>query len=87
MEKSTEKRRISRTGIVISDAMDKTVVVQVERRYPHPVYKRIIRRSIKFLCHDEQDRCGVGDKVRIEESRPLSRRKRWRVKEVLVKAK
>ena len=71
---------------MVSDAMDKTVVVQVERRIPHPVYKRIVKRSAKFLCHDEENRCRKGDKVRITESRPLSKRKRWRVREIVTRA-
>ena len=86
MQKSRERRGGTKAGIVVSDAMDKTVVVQVERRIPHPVYKRIVKRSAKFLCHDEENRCRKGDKVRIMESRPLSRRKRWRVSEIVTRA-
>ena len=87
MNKTQERKRITQTGIVLSNAMDKTVVVEVERRNPHPVYNRIVRRSNRFMSHDEQNECQAGDKVRIIESRPLSKRKRWRVKEIIVKAK
>jgi small subunit ribosomal protein S17 len=87
MDKTLERKRITQTGIVVSHAMDKTVVVEVERRNPHPVYSRIVRRSNKFMCHDEQNVCQTGDKVRIIESRPLSKKKRWRVKEIVAKAR
>jgi small subunit ribosomal protein S17 len=66
-------------GVVISDKMDKTVVVLVERRVMHPVYKKFIRRSTKLAAHDEANSCKVGDRVRIQECRPLSRRKHWMV--------
>ena len=72
-------------GRVVSDQMDKTVVVSVERRFRHPVYKRVIRRSKKYLAHDEVNSCRPGDRVRIQETRPLSKRKRWRVVEILDK--
>jgi small subunit ribosomal protein S17 len=74
------------TGIVVSDKMDKTVVVRVERLVKHPIYHKTVKRRKKFKAHDESNACGVGDKVLIIESRPLSRDKRWRVKEVLEKA-
>lgn len=74
------------TGIVVSDKMDKTVVVKVERLVRHPIYHKTVKRRSKFKAHDESNACGVGDKVLIIESRPLSRDKRWRVKEVLEKA-
>jgi len=82
------KRRLRKTrvGIVVSDKMDKTVVVEVKRLVAHPLYKKIIRRRKKFKAHDPQNVCRVGDKVLIEETRPLSRDKRWRVKEILEKA-
>jgi len=70
-------------GMVVSDKMDKTVVVQVERLEKHPRYHKFIRRRTKLLAHDETNSCKVGDKIIIIESRPLSRRKRWRVKEVV----
>ncbi|MEN3203242.1 MAG: 30S ribosomal protein S17 [Atribacterota bacterium] len=74
-------------GEVVSDAMDKTVVVRVERITEHPLYKKRIRRSVKFKAHDENNVCSVGDKVLIEETRPLSKTKRWRVVALLEKAK
>lgn len=86
---SEERRPVHRkvrVGVVVSDAMDKTVVVRVTRIVAHPVYKKRIKKSTKFLAHDEGNRCGVGDKVEIVESRPLSRRKRWRVRAILEKA-
>ena len=70
-------------GVVVSDKMDKTVVVQVERLVKHPVYKKYVRRRNRFAAHDEQNECRVGDTVLIRQSRPLSRRKRWRVSKVL----
>lgn len=76
-------RRKSRVGVVVSAAMDKSCVVKVERRLPHPVYKKVIRRSTKFMVHDEESRCKVGDVVRIVETRPLSKRKCWRYVETV----
>jgi small subunit ribosomal protein S17 len=78
--------RKSQVGIVISTAMQKTITVAVDRLVQHPLYKKTLRRTSKFLAHDEQGACKLGDRVRIVETRPLSARKRWRVKEVLVKA-
>jgi len=66
-------------GIVVSDAADKTVVVRVERRLRHPLYKKFIKRSKKYMAHDEDNRCKAGDRVRIRECRPLSKRKNWEV--------
>ena len=71
------------TGVVVSDKMDKTVVVQVERLVKHPVYKKSVRRRNRFTAHDEQNECRVGDTVLIRQSRPLSRTKRWRVSKIL----
>jgi small subunit ribosomal protein S17 len=73
-------------GIVTSTSMDKTIVVRVERRFKHPFYGKVVRRTSKFKAHDERNQCGVGDMVRVRESRPLSRTKRWRLVEVLAKA-
>jgi len=73
-------------GVVTSTSMDKTIVVRVERRFKHPFYGKVVRRTSKFKAHDERNQCSVGDKVRVRESRPLSRTKRWRLVEVLVKA-
>jgi small subunit ribosomal protein S17 len=76
-----------REGLVVSDKMDKTVVVSVEDRVKHALYGKVMRRTSKLKAHDEQNQCGVGDRVRIQETRPLSATKRWRVVEVLEKAK
>jgi small subunit ribosomal protein S17 len=76
------KRKTTKVGIVISKSGDKTVNVLVERLVRHPLYKKVIKRRKKFLAHDEHNACKVGDKVKIIESRPLSRRKRWRVIEI-----
>ena len=78
-------RRQEKVGTVTSNKMQKTVVVTVERQIIHRLYKRVVRRSKKFLAHDEKNECRVGDLVRIQETRPLSRRKRWRVVEVVRK--
>ena len=84
---STRGRRKTREGLVISDKMDKTVTVEVEDRVKHPLYGKVIRRSSKLKAHDEQNSCGVGDRVLLMETRPLSATKRWRVVEILEKAK
>jgi small subunit ribosomal protein S17 len=76
-----------REGLVVSDKMDKTVVVSVEDRVKHALYGKVLRRTSKLKAHDEQNDCGVGDRVRIMETRPLSATKRWRVMEILEKAK
>ena len=81
-ERGLRKRRI---GTVVSNKMDKTVVVAIDRIVKHPVYKKYVRRRSKFIAHDEKNMCGVGDKVMIVETRPLSRTKRWRVHEILEK--
>lgn len=82
-----EKNRKQRIGIVSSNKMEKTITVVVERRLRHPIYGKYVKKSKKFMAHDENNECQIGDKVRIEESRPLSARKRWNLKEVLEKAK
>jgi len=74
-------------GTVVSDKMDKTVVVLVETMVRHPLYEKLVRKRKKYMAHDENNECRVGDKVLIEETRPLSRRKRWRVKKILERAK
>ena len=81
-----ELNRKTKTGVVISDAMDKSVVVSVERTVLDPTYKKCIRRKSRFMAHDEANACKVGDTVRIRECRPLSKRKRWRVDEVITKS-
>ena len=84
MERNLRKERV---GIVTSDKMDKTVVVTVEQRATHPLYKKTITTSKKYKAHDEENECGVGDKVRIVETRKLSKDKNWRVAEIIEKAK
>jgi small subunit ribosomal protein S17 len=76
-----------REGLVVSDKMEKTVVVSVEDRVKHALYGKVLRRTSKLKAHDEQNQCGIGDRVRIQETRPLSATKRWRIIEVLEKAK
>ena len=78
------KRQVS--GIIVSNKMDKTVVVEVERLVKHPMYKKYIRRRNKFMAHDNDNACGIGDRVEITESRPLSKTKRWRVSRIIEKA-
>jgi len=85
-EKRTTSRK-TRVGTVVSDKMDKTAVILVEDRVPHPLYKKIIKRSIKLKAHDEENQCNIGDRVRVMETRPLSRDKRWRLIEIIEKAK
>ncbi len=80
------ERRRQLTGVVTSDKMDKTVIVEVERRYRHPRYKKVVRGVKKYMAHDEENACRMGDTVRIIESRPYSRRKRWAVEEILERA-
>lgn len=79
--------RKTRTGKVVSDKMDKTVVVAVIDNVRHPLYKKIVKRTVKFKAHDEQNACGIGDTVMIMETRPISKDKRWRVVEIIEKAK
>ena len=91
MEARTEgaekaRGRATKVGRVVSDRMAKTIVVEVERRVQEARYQRTVRRTSRFLAHDEQNSAKVGDRVRIEETRPLSKRKRWRLREVLTKA-
>ena len=84
---TTRGFRKTREGLVVSDKMDKTVVVAVEDRVKHALYGKVLRRTSKLKAHDEQNDCGVGDRVLIMETRPLSATKRWRVVEILEKAK
>ncbi|WP_129630881.1 30S ribosomal protein S17 [Candidatus Oscillochloris fontis] len=83
MSEQQTSRKIVKVGRVVSDKMDKTVVVAVDYLKPHPLYRKIIRKTNKFHAHDEENTCKVGDLVRIEESRPLSRTKRWKVIEIV----
>jgi len=80
-----EKKHKTRVGRVVSDKMDKTVVVAVETPKRHPLYKKTLKRSVKYKAHDENNQCRLGDTVRIIETRPLSRQKRWRVAEIITK--
>ena len=84
---ATRGYRKVREGVVVSDKMDKTVIVEVEDRIKHPRYAKIIRRTKKYKAHDGENACGVGDRVRLMETRPMSATKRWRVAEILEKAK
>ncbi|MBQ3604212.1 MAG: 30S ribosomal protein S17 [Clostridia bacterium] len=84
---SERNLRKTRVGIVTSDKMDKTVVVSVKDRVPHPLYKKIINNTIKLKAHDEKNECGIGDRVLVMETRPMSKDKRWRVVEIIEKAK
>ena len=79
--------RKTRTGVVVSDKMDKTVVVAIKTKVRHPLYGKMVNRTRKFTAHDEENACGIGDTVRIMETRPLSKDKRWRVAEIIEKAK
>ena len=79
--------RKTRTGIVVSDKMDKTVVVAVRTKVRHPLYGKMVNKTTKFKAHDENNECGTGDTVRIMETRPLSKDKRWRIVEIIEKAK
>ena len=85
----TEERNLRkvRVGRVVSDKMNKTVVIAIEDNVKHPVYGKIIKRTLKVHAHDEANECGIGDKVKIMETRPLSKSKRWRVVEIIEKAK
>ena len=87
MSEKRESGRKTRVGRVVSDKMDKTIVVAVETRVAHPLYKKIIKRTYKLKAHDENNDCGAGDTVRVMETRPISKDKRWRLVEVIEKAK
>jgi small subunit ribosomal protein S17 len=83
----TRNLRKTRIGIVTSNKMDKTITVAIERRVPHPIYKKYFKKTTKLMAHDEKKECGIGDKVKIMETRPLSAKKRWRLVEIVEKAK
>lgn len=88
MESTSERNlRKTRFGTVVSDKMDKTVVVSIADSVKHPLYKKIIKRTVKLKAHDETNSCGIGDRVEIMETRPLSKDKHWRVVEIIEKAK
>ena len=84
MERNLRKTRV---GVVTSDKMDKTVVVTIKDKVRHPLYNKIVNRTVKYKAHDENNECGVGDKVQIMECRPMSKDKNWRVVEIIEKAK
>ena len=84
MERNNRKVR---EGIVVSDKMDKSIVVKVERKMKHPIYGKFLKRSTKFMAHDEQNDCHIGDRVKIMETRPLSKNKCWRLVEIIERAK
>ena len=79
--------RKTRVGLVVSNKMEKTITVAIERKVPHPIYKKYYKKTTKLLAHDEKGECNMGDKVKIMETRPLSARKRWRMIEIIEKAK
>ena len=79
--------RKERVGVVVSDKMDKTIVVEIRTRVKHPLYGKIMNRTTRFKAHDENNECGIGDTVRVMETRPLSKDKRWRLVEIVEKAK
>ena len=85
MSENTKSKK-TRTGSVISNRMEKSVVVRVERKVRHKLYGKYMKRSVKYLAHDPEDQCNIGDVVLIEECRPLSKKKRWRVKSILEQA-
>ena len=87
MSETTRAFRKTRVGQVVSDKMDKTIVVAIEDSVQHPLYKKTMKRTYKLKAHDEQNACGVGDVVKVMETRPLSKDKRWRVVEIVEKAK
>lgn len=86
-QEAVRKHRKTRVGIVDSVAMDKTIVVKLQDSKAHPLYKKVIKRTVKIKAHDEGNACSVGDKVRVMETRPLSKEKRWRLVEIIEKAK
>jgi 30S ribosomal protein S17 len=79
--------RKTRVGVVVSDKMDKTIVVAIKDNVQHPLYKKIIKKTVKLKAHDEKNECGIGDRVKVMETRPLSKDKRWRLVSILEKAK
>ncbi len=87
MEEGNRNLRKQRVGVVSSNKMDKTISVYVERRVKHPIYNKTMKSSKKYIAHDEENNCNIGDTVRIMETRPLSKRKRWRLLEIIERAK
>ena len=87
MEKRKRNLRKERVGIVLSNGMDKSIVVNVERKVKHPIYGKFVKSSSKFMAHDEKNECNVGDTVKIMETRPMSKNKNWRMTEIIERAK
>ncbi|NUN09889.1 MAG: 30S ribosomal protein S17 [Ignavibacteriaceae bacterium] len=89
MSETSTKRplRKTRIGLVVSNKMDKTISVTIERKVAHPVYKKYFKKTTKLMAHDEKNECSIGDKVKIMETRPLSKKKRWRLVEIVEKVK
>jgi small subunit ribosomal protein S17 len=85
-EEKKVRQRKNRVGVVVSNRMDKTIVVQIDQKVMHPVYKKYVRKRVKYKAHDEQNEASAGDTVLIEECRPLSRQKRWRLKNIIERA-
>lgn len=83
--KEAPNRKV-RTGVVVSDKMQKTIVVEIATKVQHPLYKKFVRQRVRYKAHDEKDECGIGDLVEIEETRPLSRQKRWRLTRLIERA-
>lgn len=84
---SDRNMRKTEVGKVVSDKMDKTIVVAIEDSVKHPIYKKVMKRTVKLMAHDENNECNIGDRVRVMETRPLSKEKRWRLVEIIEKAK
>ena len=84
MERNLRKERV---GLVVSNKMEKSIVVQIERKVKHPIYGKFVRKTTKLVAHDEQNECGIGDTVKIMETRPISKNKCWRLLEIIEKAK
>ena len=84
-----EKRNLrkERIGLVVSNKMDKSIVVKIERRFKHPIYGKFVKKTNKFIAHDEKNECNIGDTVRIMETRPVSKKKNWRLVEIIERAK
>ena len=87
MEEVKRNLRKERIGVVVSNKMDKSIVVEIERREKHPIYGKFIKKTSRFMAHDEKNDCNIGDTVRIMETRPLSKRKCWRLVEIIERAK
>jgi small subunit ribosomal protein S17 len=86
-DEQTRKLRKERIGLVVSDKMEKSCVIRVDRKVKHPMYDKIMKKSSKLMVHDENNQCGIGDTIRVMETRPLSKHKRWRLVEIIEKAK